>query len=80
MIHKVHLKYFGQIAEFTGKSSEIITVETTIVKEILDLLNQSYPGLSAQEFNVAVDHEIVDTQHQVIKDIEIALLPPFAGG
>lgn len=80
MIHQVHIKYFGQIAEFTGKSSEIITVEAGIIDEVLNLLNKTYPGLSHQDFKVAVDHEITDKNKTITKDVEIALLPPFAGG
>lgn len=80
MKHKLHIKYFGQIAEITGKSFEIISVDSISIETLVKDLTQSYPGLRDQEFKVAVDHEIKDKSSQITHDAEIALLPPFAGG
>lgn len=80
MIHKVHLKYFGQIAEFTGKTSEALSFESGNITQLLTLLEKYYPGLTDQDFKVAVDQEITDKNKTITKDVEIALLPPFAGG
>lgn len=80
MIHKVHLKYFGQIAEFTGKTSELLSFESGCITQLITHLEKNYPGLTDQDFKVAVDQEITDKNKTITKDVEIALLPPFAGG
>jgi molybdopterin synthase sulfur carrier subunit len=80
MNYRAHIKYFGQIAEFTAKTSEVVSTEANTLAHLLTQLNQTYPGLSDQEFKVAVDHEITDVNVKLTKDVEIALLPPFAGG
>ncbi|MDB2587038.1 MoaD/ThiS family protein [Flavobacteriaceae bacterium] len=80
MNHKLHIKYFGQIAEITGKSFEIISVDSISIETLVKDLTESYPSLRYQEFKVAVDHEIKDWASQITHDAEIALLPPFAGG
>lgn len=80
MKHKVHIKYFGQIAEATAKPSEFILIETSSLEEIIQQLTATYPALESQEFNVAVDHIIVEKKTKISKEVEIALLPPFAGG
>jgi len=80
MIHKVHLKYFGQIAEFTGKTSELLSFESGSITQLITHLEKNYPGLTDQDFKVAVDQEITDKNKTITKDVEIALLPPFAGG
>ncbi|MFQ3213084.1 MAG: molybdopterin synthase sulfur carrier subunit [Marivirga sp.] len=80
MKHKIHIKYFGQIAEITTKSSEYLNIETSSVEAIINQLNNSYPALASQEFNVAVDHRIVDKKTEISREVELALLPPFAGG
>ena len=80
MKHKVHIKYFGQIAEVTAKASEHILIATSSVEEIIQELTATYPALGSQEFNVAVDHVIVEKNTKICKEVEIALLPPFAGG
>lgn len=80
MIHKVHLKYFGQIAEFTGKTSEALSFESGSITQLLTNLEKNYPGLTGQDFKVALDQEITDKNKIITKDVEVALLPPFAGG
>ncbi|WKV12438.1 MoaD/ThiS family protein [Marivirga harenae] len=80
MKHKIHIKYFGQIAEATNKTNEYLDVEKSSVEAVISQLNNSYPALVSQEFNVALDHKIVDRETEISKDVELALLPPFAGG
>lgn len=80
MKHKIHIKYFGQIAEITTKSSEYLNIETSNVETIINQLSKSYPALASQDFNVAVDHKIVENKTEISRDVELALLPPFAGG
>lgn len=80
MNHEFHIKYFGQIAEITGKSFEIISVDAISIAQLVNHLTEFYPGLRDQEFKVAVDHQIKDRASQITQDAEIALLPPFAGG
>ena len=80
MQHKVHIKYFGQIAEITAKTDEHLTIETSSVEQLIHRLTQEHPALATQKYNVAVNHTIVDQKTTISKEVEIALLPPFAGG
>lgn len=80
MKHTIHIKYFGQIAEITAKANEHLSIETSSIDTIIQRLTNSYPGLASQEFNVAVDHTIVEKATIISKEVEMALLPPFAGG
>ena len=77
----VTIKYFGAIAEGTGKSEE--EVDLTEVGGDLESVKayclKKYNRISNQSFKIAVDQNLVD--HAVLRGgEEIALLPPFAGG
>lgn len=80
MKHRILIKYFGQIAEVTNKTSEYLDVETSSVETIINQLNHVYPSLKSQDFNVAADQKIVDRETEISGEVELALLPPFAGG
>jgi molybdopterin synthase sulfur carrier subunit len=80
MKHRILIKYFGQIAEVTNKTSEYLDVETSSVETIINQLNHVYPSLKSQDFNVAADQRIVDRETEISGQVELALLPPFAGG
>ncbi len=79
MDHKINIVYFGQIAEGTGKQSEMIEAKELHNKSVREFLNQQYPGIDQYAFTIAVDNkisEICDPENTR----EIAVLPPFAGG
>jgi sulfur-carrier protein len=78
---KVNVKYFGMIADLTGKGSE--NLEIAGQGRSLDMramLLAKYPGLANMSWKLAVDQEIVEGSCDVHESSEIVLLPPFAGG
>ncbi|NQX77983.1 MoaD/ThiS family protein [Gilvibacter sp.] len=74
------LKYFGRIAELTGKTEEIRSAAVETVDELDSVLRREYPGLSMATYSIAVDHEIVKPSFPLKSKVEVALLPPFSGG
>ena len=79
MILNVH--YFGMIAEKVKCESEKIEVENSISLATFKAdLVKKYPILQNENYQIAVNQELVTGNFQIDMDSEIALLPPFAGG
>ena len=76
---KLNIKYFGLLAEVTGRDEEILDFDQSTVAQLLDILYERYPGLSDKDFQVAQNHEIA-SPGDTLSYGEIALLPPFSGG
>ncbi len=76
---KLTIKYFGLIAEITNCSEEQMEFSGKTVLELKEQLFQKYPTLKLKDFQIAQDNELVENEIEII-GIEIALLPPFAGG
>lgn len=76
----IEVKYFGMIEELVGKPSEIIEKQRFLntASSNKDVLVELYPQLKEISFQIAVDRSL----NTEVKEntIEIALLPPFAGG
>lgn len=76
----IEVKYFGMIEELVGKPSEIIEKQRFLntASSNKDVLVELYPQLKEISFQIAVDRSL----NAEVKEntIEIALLPPFAGG
>lgn len=70
-------KYFGMIAEALNKEVEELDLDFEKVSEI-----ESYfkTKLNDINFKIAVNHNIVNADHKLNNNDEVALLPPFAGG
>ena len=71
------LKYFGVVAEALNKEVDELDIDIVNVSELIDYFHSS---LSDIIFNVAVNHNLVDSNYQLKNNDEVALLPPFAGG
>ena len=76
----VQVKYFGRIAELTGKNQEAVDLVDANSTVLLQLLNKQYPTLDTEVFHLAVDQKLVNSEIGLNEQSEIALLPPFAGG
>lgn len=76
---KLNLKYFGLISEITNCSEENLSFSGTTVSDLKEQLFQKYKGLENQNFQIAQNNELAENETE-ITGIEIALLPPFAGG
>ncbi|NOQ71087.1 MAG: MoaD/ThiS family protein [Crocinitomix sp.] len=75
------LKYLGRIVEVTGVSNEQIESANKMdLKGLRELLNQRYPNLKSESFQIAVNQELKSDDYLIDRTCEIAILPPFAGG
>lgn len=80
MVISVALRYFGAVAEVTGKTVEDFSLPPKAsVEQLRDELESKYPALKTLNYQIAVDRKL--QQHGVISpEAEVAILPPFAGG
>ena len=83
---KVKLKYFSRIREAIGKTSELVAIESTNLKDLIEELQamgEQYSVLKGRDFVVhsAIDQNIVTDIKTSIKGAkEIAFFPPMTGG
>lgn len=77
---KIKLLYFAQVSEKLGLSSEEISFDGSNSDELLNHLNEKYPDLKELKFKIAVDQTLINTTTELKDGVEVALLPPFAGG
>ncbi|WP_248722670.1 MoaD/ThiS family protein [Seonamhaeicola sp. ML3] len=75
----IRVKYFGQIVEVTNTQEEILEVAGSQVSDLLKVLNTKYGQLENKDFQIAQNQELVSLETE-LTGLEIALLPPFAGG
>lgn len=76
---EIKVRYFGQLAEFTGKSEEIITQDFKTLEGLKLFLFGRYPKLKEVHFKMAQDNSI-ESESSELKGTLIDLLPPFSGG
>ncbi len=74
------IKYFGMLAEATTITEEEIHTDVCSVAQLVEKLKNQYPKLSDKDFKIAINQELVDQNHMITTETEVALLPPFAGG
>ena len=77
---KISVKYFGVIAEKIGFSSEEIEIEVSEKLDLRAFFNQKHPEIKEITYKIAINQEITDFLELTENQIEVALLPPFAGG
>ncbi|TWO32728.1 MoaD/ThiS family protein [Seonamhaeicola sediminis] len=75
----ITVKYFGQIVEVTNTQEETIEVVGSHISDLVGVLNSKYDQLEKKDFQIAQNQELVSLETELI-GLEIALLPPFAGG
>ncbi len=74
------IKYFGMLAEATSITEEQLQTEACSVSDLLKKLKNQYPKLNDKDFKVAINQELVNNNYRIDNEVEVALLPPFAGG
>lgn len=78
---EIELKYFGQIAELTGKETETYTTSEVITgAQLITKVLEKHPLLKDFNYQLAVNKKLNALEEQITTDTECALLPPFAGG
>lgn len=78
---KVHVTYYGLVADCVGKSNE--TLELGIIQDTLELrpfFEHIHPELVHSTYKIAVNQTLKESIKESEVIYEIALLPPFAGG
>jgi molybdopterin converting factor subunit 1 len=77
---KINIKYFGMIAETTGKNEEILDVDEGMsTVELKDRQIKTYQIADPESVQLAVNHNL-NTEVELKEGDEVAFLPPFAGG
>lgn len=74
------VKYFGMIAEALDKQEEEVNFTMLTCNDLQSLLMDQNSQLHNFNFKIAVNHKVVDLNHELKDNDEVALLPPFAGG
>ncbi len=74
------IKYFGMLAEATSTAEERLQTDICSVADLLKKLKNQYPKLHDKDFKVAINQELVNNNYMINNEVEVALLPPFAGG
>lgn len=77
---KARIKYFGLIAEKLTQSEEQIELDFSGQVNIREFLEERHALLKNQVYKIAIDCKITDLLVESKEIVEIAVLPPFAGG
>lgn len=76
---KIKILAFGQIEEILGSDhlslSDIGDTQTLKIK-----LANLYPEINKIPYSISLNKNIINSNHKLEDDDEIALLPPFSGG
>lgn len=78
---KATIKYFGMIADKVKCEEETLEVNLENYNNNLrDFFEERHPEIKKTNYKIAVNQEFTDTIEETNESVEIALLPPFAGG
>ncbi|KAA1039633.1 molybdopterin converting factor subunit 1 [Macrococcus equipercicus] len=73
--------YFAHIKELINRTEDNFTFSNELsVKEFRKHLNETYPFLQGEKFQIAVNEEVVSDEELVNNGDVIALIPPVSGG
>ncbi len=76
----INVKYFGMITETIGKSSEQLKIEVIDGVNLKVFFENKYPQLKKMDYKIAINQQLTDILNEALNNVEVALLPPFAGG
>ncbi len=74
----IHVKYFGMIAENIELSQETLEVDSKV--NLRDFFEAKFLFLQSINYQIAVNQDITSVLDGSVSEVEVALLPPFAGG
>ena len=77
---KLVVKYFGAIAEYLEMSEEQWEVDVSGSMQVREVLESRHPRLKEFTYAVSVNRKLNDVLTDSEENVEIAVLPPFAGG
>ena len=76
---QVNITLFGRLTDITG-SSTIALHDVADTDELVQQLQQQYPGFKHAPYIIAVNKDIINGNTILKDDCMVALLPPFSGG
>ena len=76
----LHVTYFGMIAEIVNCSTELIALDYHENCNFRHIIEEKYPEVTKIEYKIAINQQVTDIIPSNHSELEIALLPPFAGG
>jgi len=71
--------FFGVLSELAAKSADEFDFAGT-VQEFRKMMSDQYSGFSDQKYQIAANQKVVQDDHVLEGNEELALLPPFTGG
>jgi molybdopterin converting factor small subunit len=75
---KIHILYFGEIAEIVGKDKEVSNFIDS--NQFRNKFSSDFPQVNNKVFQLAANNKVIRENH-IFKDGDIlAVLPPFSGG
>lgn len=78
---KINVMYYGLVEEAIQKKKEVVSLPNkSTVKTLKNLLLKDYPALKNITYQVAVNQNLPSENTILNEGVEIAILPPFAGG
>ena len=77
---KINAKYFGMIAEKIGKTNETFEVNVDAQFNVKQFFENQYEGIKTMNYKIAINQSLNSHINPDLNEVEIALLPPFAGG
>ncbi len=78
-MEKINIKYFGEVAEKTGKTMEELDESFNTVQDLTEYLKSTY-NLNGDAIKIAINRELASNDQPLNRTDEIAVLSPFAGG
>ncbi len=78
---EIKVKYFGFVAEETGKAEEIISLQNGMseIQEFIAFIFKKY-GLSDEGTIQVAVNQVIQNEGRIQYGDEVAFLPPYAGG
>lgn len=78
---EVSVRFFGQLAELTGKEEIQMVLPTNItVEEVRNKLFLDYKGLEYRTYKIALNNVLANDSDRLTQNAKVDFLPAFAGG
>ncbi|TDM12793.1 molybdopterin converting factor subunit 1 [Macrococcus lamae] len=73
--------YFAHIKELVNRDQDNFSFGNELtVDEFRKHLNETYPFLQGEKFQIAVNEEVVNDSETITNQDVVALIPPVSGG
>ena len=77
----VTIRYFAALRESTGNSTEVVETQAATYADLYNELHARYTfPLDAGRIRVAVGETYADMDGEITDGVELAFIPPVAGG